>query len=171
MKTYLKSTQGLASAPEALATFTINSVPVSIQLGELGPWLKKHGLTRETIRGVKVNDIDTGIFPVIEVKTERAAKALQSVIKKSVTKADVPDVIEVGDGWSFNKQSWARDVYNEIRALGVGLDELKMEWMLGKPKGLSAHQMELALNPPKKVKTKEQLAAEEAAILEDIPPY
>lgn len=156
MKTYRASTQGLTSAPEALVTFKINGVPVALQLGDIARWLKENKLTRETIRDARVNGIETGIFPVIEAKTEKAATILTGVLKSKIRKPDVDCNVPVGDGWSFNTQAWARDTLDEILKLGVQLDELALEWRLGKPKHPQA-QLKLPLDKPKF--TPEQQAA------------
>jgi hypothetical protein len=165
MKTYRTSTEGLTSAPEALVTFRINGVPVTMLLGDMAKWMKENKLTHETIRDARVNGIETGIFPVIKAKTEKAAEALSSVLKSKTKKPDVDTTVPVGDGWRFTKQSWARDIYVEIRNLGVGLDELVMEWQLGQPKGASAKQLQLPLQPREKFTEAQRLAA-----YDDAPP-
>jgi hypothetical protein len=150
MKTYLKTDRGLSSAPEALVTMSIKGDIVSLQLKDIPAYLKANGLRNALPHGCTVDGVKTGAFPVIEPKTDRAALALSAVVGHPVP---------VGDGWSFATQGQAHDIAQALKQLGVQMDELAMEWMLGKPKGLSAPQMELALQPKERFTQAERDAA------------
>jgi hypothetical protein len=53
--------------------------------------------------------------------------------------------VPVGDGVRFATQKQAGDVARALKALGTTVDELVMEWQLGKAQGATAKQLKLPL--------------------------
>ena len=137
MTKYLKSLAGLTSAPETLVQISIGGTIMSMTLAEIPSVLKAAGLVNALPNAVMVNGVKTGAFPVIEPKTVGAALALSSVVGYPVP---------LGDGVRFCTQSQARYVAKALLNLGTSLDELVMEWQLGRPRGATAAQMELPMS-------------------------
>ena len=136
MKQYLKSLAGLASAPETLVQMSIGGSIVALQLAEVPTYLKTNGLSDKMPNAVMVDGVKTGAFPVIEPRTQEAALALSAVVGYPVP---------VGDGVRFATQKQAGDVARALKALGTTVDELVMEWQLGKAQGATAKQLKLPL--------------------------
>lgn len=143
MKTYLKSQMNLSSNPGLLVTTCIGGSILSITLGELPVYLKSKGLSDNRPMGTMVEGLKNGIFPVLTPKSLAASLALK------VKGYDCP----VGDGVSLLSQKAANTIAKEIRELGVSLDELAFEWMVGVPQGATAVQLESAKSPePKRLR-------------------
>ena len=115
----------LVSSPELLVTTCIGGSFITAQLQELPGLLKADNLTGHRPMGTMVEGVKNGIFPVLSPKTLAASLALK------VKGHDVP----VGDGLSCVSQKVASDIARELRKLGVSLDELAFEWMVGQPQG------------------------------------
>lgn len=137
MKTYLKSAMNLSSNPSLLVTTCIGGSIMNLTLGELPAYLKTNKLSDQRPMGTMVGGIKNGIFPVLTPKTLAASLALK------VQGFDVP----LGDGVSLVSQRKANEVAKAIRELGVSLDELAFEWMVGQPQGASLAQLEAAKAP------------------------
>lgn len=136
MKRYLKSLAGLTSAPETLVQISIGGTIMSMTLAEIPSVLKAERLTDKMPNAIMVDGVKTGAFPVIEPKTQEAALALSAVVGYPVP---------VGDGVRFATQKQAGDVARALKALGTTVDELVMEWQLGKAQGATAKQLNLPL--------------------------
>lgn len=137
MTKYLKSLAGLTSAPETLVQMSIGGTIMSMTLAEVPSVLKAEGLVNALPNAVMVNGVKTGVFPVIEPKTAGAACALSAVVGYPVP---------LGDGVRFSTQRQAGDIARELKKLGVQMDELVMEWQLGRARGATAAQLQLPLN-------------------------
>jgi hypothetical protein len=149
MKTYLKTQRGLSSAPEALVTMSIKGSIVSLQLKDVPAYLKVNGLRDAMPHGCTIDGMKTGAFPVIEPKTDKAALALSAIVRHPVP---------IGDGWSFATQGQANEIAWELKKLGVNMDELVMEWMLGKPQGAPVTSFQPVLKLTGQPSIEEQLA-------------
>ena len=109
---------------------------MSMTLAEIPSVLKAEGLENTLPNAVMVDGVKTGVFPVIEPKTVNAALALSSVVGYPVP---------LGDGVRFSTQMQARGVAVALKKLGTDMDELVMEWQLGRPRGATTKQMELPI--------------------------
>lgn len=104
---------------------------MSLTLAEIPAVLKAEGMTNMLPNAVTCEGRKTGAFPVIEPKSPRAAGALSGVVGYEVP---------LGDGVRFATQRQAADIARALLRLGVHLDELVMEWQLGKPQGPATNQ-------------------------------
>jgi hypothetical protein len=142
MKTskYIASSMGLISSPATIVTTAIGGQFITTSLAELPEILKRDNLTggrpmaTQDASGSKV-----GIFPVLKPKTHTASLAL---MVKGYSLNDAP--IPVGDGVSLVTQSMARTIAAELKKLGVSMEELEFEWMMGVSKGLTAEECRAA---------------------------
>jgi hypothetical protein len=138
MTKYLKSLAGLSSAPEALVQMSIAGTIITVQLAEVPQVLAENGWENNLPRDVTCNGVKTGVFPVIEPKTQDAALALSAVMGYPVP---------VGDGVRFCTQRQARDILRVLKKLGTNLDDLVREWQMGKPQGATAQDLVTAPKP------------------------
>jgi hypothetical protein len=134
--TYREDKRGYVHAPNALVTAKFGDVELTERLDNLKDILKQERLTKAPIRYALVDGVKASIFPVLRPTTMTAAIAIR-VMGYSVD----PNV-----GYSFWSQGEASDVARALGRLGVELDELEFEWMMG-PNTAPKAQLELALQP------------------------
>jgi hypothetical protein len=134
MKTYTKNAMNLVSNPTLLVTTCIGGTFITAQLQELPTILKADNLSGYRPMGTTVEGVKNGIFPVLSPKTLAASLALK------VKGYDVP----LGDGLSCVSQKVARDIAKALKDLGVQVEDLAFEWMVGQPQGATKAQQDEA---------------------------
>jgi hypothetical protein len=140
MKTqYREDRRGYVSAPDAVVFVSVGDTIVESLVSDLKDSLKKSKLSYKAIHGTWLDSERTqkcSVFPVLRPKTKAAVVGMR---------ARGYDVAE-GVGYSFSNQGWAVDVAREVEALGVGLDELELEWMMGPKVAPKPQQLPLNLS-------------------------
>lgn len=119
--TYREDKRGYVHAPQALVTAKFGDVELTERLDTLKDTLKEQGLTKAPIRYALVDGVKASIFPVLRPKTMTAAIAIRAMGYS----------VDPNVGYSFWSQGEAHDIARTLKQLGVEMDELEFEWMMG----------------------------------------
>lgn len=123
-KAYTIQSQGLQFIEDLDISVKFKTgVTVACTLGSLSAEVKAQGLSDAYIAHAHVGEAKTGVFATVGLKTRLASLAAYRV--KGVD-------VEPGDGLCFTTQGQARSFVKELMKLGVELDELACQWMVGK---------------------------------------
>jgi len=125
MKTYKVSDRNLVSSPSTVVCLRwADGKENAVSLGDLPNFLRVAGRTGEwPVRTETEDGLKTGVFPVIVARTEKAA---------AIMTGKLGYCIDVEDGVSLSTQNQARALAEALKALGLSMDELTMEWRIGK---------------------------------------
>jgi hypothetical protein len=131
MKTYKVSDRNLVSSPETVVCLRwSDGKENSVALKDMPAFLRVAGRTGEwPVRTETEEGLKTGVFPVIVARTEKAA---------AIMTGKLGYCIAVEDGVSLSTQNQARALAESLKGLGLSMDELVMEWRIGKAQPASA---------------------------------
>ncbi len=146
-KAYTVNSMGLSRAQEAMAILRFKGGPVvQALIMDLPAIVREKGLRTTKVMSCEVEGIPTAVFPVVAARSRRAAAALSVITKTPITK---------GDGASCWSQDQAYEIARSVKLMGVPTKELRMEWMVGKPKAqlytpkLKDYPLSTMVLPPK----------------------
>lgn len=160
-KTYRISDLGLQAQDQIDLKLNWAGYQFQMALGEIWEYaiFSKEMKASAPIRAELMDGRKVGIFATIKAKSDRAAGAL-SILHGAP--------IEVGDGWSFSRQSLAERELCILVDHGISLDDIEVGWMIG----TKVEQAELPLQGGGPRDTELMNRVREAAIkaqLEDSP--